>query len=56
MYRMQKAMRIRYLILMIILTVSLISLRISINNYNYIKSYEGYFTSKASVNEIYVNK
>ena len=43
MRRLQKTMRIRYVILMIILTVSLISLRLSILNYNYIKEHESDF-------------
>ena len=51
MRRLQKTMRIRYVLLMIILTVSLVSLRLSISNYNYIKEYDSYYREQISIKE-----
>lgn len=51
MRRLQKTMRIRYVILMIILTVSLVSLRLSILNYSYIKEHDSYYRIQMSLKE-----
>ena len=51
MRRLQKTMRIRYVLLMIILTVSLVSLRLSISNYNYIQEYDSFYREQMSIKE-----
>ena len=55
MRRLQKTMRIRYVLLMIILTVSLVSLRISIQNYNHIQELESDYNNQYAIMQ-YKNK
>ena len=51
MRRLQRSMRIRYVLIMIILTVSLVSLRLSISNYNYIQEYDKFYKEQMSIKE-----
>ena len=46
MHRLQRTMQIRYMLLMIILVIALISLRLSMENYNYIQGHKMYFETE----------